>query len=307
LFDMTERTTFRRPLQRQPQQIRRCSLRTERIDMPTLDAIGIRIEDRVLYATLDIPPLNMIGPEFVRDLITLINYLESHEDEVSVVVFDSGNPEFFSAHVDMAQVSGLGTELARLGPGSTLGSLYRRISTLNQVSIASITGRVRGAGSEFILGCDMRFAGDRAVFGQPEVGVGAIPGGGAAQQLARLMGRARAIEVLVGADDFSAELAERYGWINRALPEADLPKFVTALARRIANFPLAGVADAKRRVNEITLPTTDAFAEDSKLFVAGVSRPESQARIAMLFQRGLQTDGPVEAGLGGALGDLPAP
>ena len=273
--------------------------------MLTLDTIAIKIEDRVLHATLDTPPLNMISPELVRDLITLINYLESHQDDISVVVFDSASRDFFSAHVDMVQVSGLGTELARLGPGSTLGSLFRRISTLRQVSIAAITGRVRGAGSEFVLGCDMRFASDRAVFGQPEVGVGAIPGGGAAQHLARLMGRGRALEALLGADDFSAELAERYGWINRVVPEAELADFVNALARRIAHFPQGGIADAKSRVNAVTLPEIDALAEDSRLFVAGVSRPDSQARVAALFQRGLQTDGPVEDDLGQRLADLP--
>lgn len=145
--------------------------------MLTLEAINTRIADRVLYATLDSPPLNMIGPDLVRDLITLVRYVESNEQEISVVVFDAASRDFFSAHVDMARVPALGEEFARLEPGATLGTLYRRISSLNQVSIAAIAGRVRGAGCEFILACDMRFAGHRAIFGQPEVGVGAIPGG----------------------------------------------------------------------------------------------------------------------------------
>jgi enoyl-CoA hydratase/carnithine racemase len=193
----------------------------------------------VLYATLNDPPLNLIGPELVRDLVTLILHLESHTD-ISVVVFDSANPEFFSAHVDMHRAAELGPEIARLEPGAPLGALYRRISTLDQVSIAVITGRVRGAGSEFTLACDMRFAIDSAVFGQPEVGIGAIPGAGAVQHLARLMGRGRALEALIGADDFCAELAERYGWINRALPADELPVFISTLASRIARFPFAG-------------------------------------------------------------------
>src|SRR3984885_12199342 len=272
--------------------------------MSTLDTIDTRVEDRVLHATLNTPPLNMIGPALVRDLITLVHYLETHADDVRVVVFDSASPDFFSAHVDMTQVSALRPELARLEPDAKLGTLFSRISRLNQVSIAAIGGRVRGAGSEFVLACDMRFAAEGALFGQPEVGVGAIPGAGAVQHLTRLMGRGRALEALVGADDFPADLAERYGWINRALPESELASFVTALSRRIARFPPAGIADTKRRVNEIVLPAVVALNEDSRLFLAGINRPESQNRIALLFERGLQTNGPPEAELGSALEDL---
>jgi enoyl-CoA hydratase/carnithine racemase len=272
--------------------------------MLTADTLDIRIDSRVLYVTLNTPPLNLIGPEMVRDLVTLVQYLEA-SDDVSVVVFGSAKPQFFSAHVDMYRAAELSTELARLEPGAPLGALYRRISTLQQVSIAAITGRVRGAGSEFVLACDMRFASDRAMFGQPEVGLGAIPGAGAVQHLTRLMGRGRALEALVGADDFSADLAERYGWINRALPEDELPAFVSVLAARIARFPSAGVADAKRRVNSIALPDVDALREDSQLFLAGLKRPETQARTKLLFERGMQTDGAVEAGFGLALADLP--
>jgi enoyl-CoA hydratase/carnithine racemase len=272
--------------------------------MPTLNTIDTRIEDRVLYATLNTPPLNMIGPAMVRDLITLVHHLETHADDVGVVVFDSASPDFFSAHVDMTQVSALRPELARLEPDAKLGTLFSRISTLNQVSIAAIGGRVRGASSEFVLACDMRFASEGALFGQPEVGVGAIPGAGAVQHLTRLMGRGRALEALVGADDFPADLAERYGWINRALPESELAGFVTALARRIAGFPPAAIADAKRRINEIALPAVDALHEDSRLFLAGIARPESRDRIALLFERGLQTNSSLEAELGAALEDL---
>jgi len=273
--------------------------------MLALETLDVQIDNRVLYATLNAPPLNLIGPEMVSDLVTLVQYLESHDD-VSVVVFGSASPDFFSAHVDMYRASELGSELARLEPGAPLGALYRRISTLDQVSIAAITGRVRGAGSEFILACDMRFASDRAVFGQPEIGVGAVPGAGALQHLTRLMGRGRALEALLGADDFPAELAERYGWINRALPEDELPAFISTFARRIARFPRAGIADAKRRVNDIALPSVDALHEDSQLFLAGLSRPETQARSKLLFERGMQTDGPLEEGFGLALADLPA-
>ena len=273
--------------------------------MLALETIDVRIDDRVLYATLNSPPLNVIGPQMVRDLVTLVLHLES-EDDVSVIVFDSASSEFFRAHVDMYRASELGAELARLEPGAPLGALYRRISSLKQVSIAAITGRVRGDGSEFVLACDMRFAGDRAVFGQPEVGVGAVPGAGAMQHLTRLVGRGRALEALIGADDFGAEMAERYGWINRAMPEKELAVFVSALAHRIARFPLAAVAEAKMRVNDIALPSTDALREDSRLFLGGLSRPDAQARTKLLFEAGMQTDGPLEAGFGAALADLPS-
>ncbi len=272
--------------------------------MLNAETIDIQIQDRVLNATLNSPPLNLIGPEMVRDLITLVHYLEAHDD-VSVVVFRSASPEFFTAHVDMKRALDLGAELDRLEPGAKLGTLYRRISTLDQVSIAAITGRVRGAGSEFTLACDMRFASDNAMFGQPEVGLGAIPGAGAVQHLTRLMGRGRALEALIGADDFPAHLAERYGWINRAMPDSELADFVSALANRIARFPKAGIADAKRRVNDIALPDNDAVEEDARLFVSGLARPETKARSALLFERGMNTDSPVEAAFGAALAELP--
>lgn len=274
--------------------------------MMPLEAIRVRVEGRVLFATLDAPPLNLLGAEITRDLISLVKYLETGEKEISVVVFDSACPNFFIAHVDMGRRQAMLEELDKLEAGATLGSLFRRLSGLQQVTIASVAGRVRGGGSEFILACDMRFASrERAIFGQPEAGVGAIPGAGAAQHLVRLMGRGRALEVLLGADDFSADLAEAYGWINRALPDHELTAFVSGLAHRIAGFPLAGLADVKRQVNAFALPSKEALAEDSRLFVEGASRPETQARLKALFERGMQTDGPTEADFGAALAGLP--
>ncbi|WP_083208422.1 enoyl-CoA hydratase/isomerase family protein [Mycobacterium malmoense] len=271
---------------------------------PSLEVVQLRLEEKVLVATLEDPPLNLVGAALVRDLVALIEFLESHRDEVSVVVFDSASPNFFSAHVDMLDVPGVRAAAARLG-GATLGVLFRRISTLHQVSIASVRGMVRGAGSELVLACDMRFASrERAVFGQPEVGVGAVPGAGGAQHLPRLMGRGRALEVLLSSDDYSAEVAERYGWINRALPDSTLDPFVDRLARRIARFPLAGIADAKLRVNAITLPSVSALDEDGDLFLEGAARPEFQNRIRALFAKKLQTDESTEHGLGAALAEI---
>lgn len=271
----------------------------------SLQVFRTRLEEKVLFATLDDPPLNLVGAEMVGDLVTLVQYLEAHEDEASVVVFDSANRDFFSAHVDMENVPGVREAATRLAQGTTLGALFRRISMLKQVTIASIAGRVRGAGSEFILSCDMRFGSrEKALFGQPEVGVGAIPGAGAAQHLTRLMGRGRALEVLLSSDDFSADLAERYGWINRAVPDESLGPFVDALARRIARFPLDGLADTKRRVNEIALAPDSDMDEDGRLFIQGTDRPEFRVRIQALFEEGLQTDGATEANLGAVLAEI---
>lgn len=274
--------------------------------MLSLNAIRTRQEGRVLFATLNSLPLNLMGPEIVGDLVTLVLHLETSGDDVSVVVFDSASADFFSAHVDMTKVPALRDVLARLGEGSGLGTLFHRISSLKQVSIASIAGRVRGAGSEFALACDMRFASrERALLGQPEGGVGAIPGAGAAQHLTRLMGRGRALEALLGADDFNADLAERYGWINRAIPDAELEPFVDALASRIGKFPSAGLADIKMQVNAISLPSTEVLSQDSTLFLQGVSRGETQARLKQLFVRGLQQHGSeVESRFGAVLSEL---
>jgi enoyl-CoA hydratase/carnithine racemase len=149
---------------------------------------------------------------------------------------------------------------------------------------------VRAAGSEFVLACDMRFAArETAIFGQFEPAFGTVPGGGAVQHLTRLMGRARALEVMLSAEDYDADLAERYGWINPALPAGELDEFVSSLAHRIAGFPAAGHAAVKDRVNAIALAPAEDFRRDSDLFGEGVRRPEAQSRIGAAIERGLQT------------------
>src|SRR4029453_17469377 len=166
---------------------------------------------------------------------------------------------------------------AKLVGEASIGLLFRHVSASRLVTIAQIEGRVRAAGSEFVLACDMRFAArESAIFAQPEPAFGVVPGGGGVQHLVRLMGRGRALEVMLSAQDFDAELAERYGWINRALPADEIDEFVRSLAHRIAKFPGSGHAGVKERVNAIALPTVEDIRRDSDLFIEGTRSPEFQ-------------------------------
>jgi enoyl-CoA hydratase/carnithine racemase len=254
-----------------------------------LETLGLRQEGAVVFAEIAAPPMTLLGPELVRDLVSLIQRAEADE-RIQVLVFSSADPEYFISHVDLNRIAEYRHEAAKLTGEASIALLFRHLSASRLVTIAQIEGRVRAAGSEFVLACDMRFAArESAIFGQFEPAFGTVPGGGAAQHLTRLMGRSRALEVMLSATDYDAELAERYGWINRALPAAELGEFVSALAHRIAGFPAAGHAAVKERVNAIALAPADDFRRDSDLFGEGVREPESQARIQAAFQRGLQT------------------
>jgi enoyl-CoA hydratase/carnithine racemase len=183
--------------------------------------------------------------------------------------------------------------------------LWHKLSELPVVTIAKLRGRARGAGSELALACDMRFAArENAVLGQPEIGFGAPPGAGGVQHLARLLGRGRAMEVILGAADIDAEVAERYGWVNRALPDAELDGFVARLARRIASFPAEAVRSTKQVLNGLTLPGADAIRADARRFQELVGSEAVKARAADLFAQGLQTRGPLELDLGDRIGSL---
>src|SRR6202008_1062154 len=199
---------------------------------------------------------------------------------VQVLVFKSADADYFISHVDVTKIKEYREEAAKLTGEASIASLFRHLSASRLVTIAQIEGRVRGAGSEFALATDMRFAArETAIFGQFEPAFGLLPGGGAAQHLARLMGRGRALEVMLSAQDYDAALAERYGWINRALPASELREFVHALAHRIPGYPAAAPAAVKDRVDAIALAPVDEFRRDSDLFGAGVVQPEAQARI----------------------------
>src|SRR3954447_2554920 len=252
----------------------------------SFETLTIRSEGGVLFAEIEAPPMNLMGPELVRDLVSLIQQAEA-DDAVQVLVFTSADPDYFISHVDVTKIAEYRAEAAKLTGEASIALLFRYLSASPLVTIAQIEGRVRAAGSEFVLACDMRFAArESAIFAQNEPAFGLVPGGGGAQHLVRLMGRGRALEVMLSARDYDAELAERYGWINRALPAAELGEFVSALAHRIAALPAAGAATVKDRVNAIALAPADDFRHDSDLFGSGVTKPEAQARIHAAFRRG---------------------
>ena len=270
------------------------------------ETLTISKEGAVLFAEIGAPPMNLLGPELVRDLVSLIQRAEA-DDAVQVLVFKSADPDYFISHVDVTRIKEYREEAAKLTGEASIALLFRHLSASRLVTIAQIEGRVRAAGSEFILACDMRFAAlESAIFGQFESAFGLIPGGGAAQHLARLMGRPRALEVMLSAEDYNAELAERYGWINRALPADALSDFVRSLAHRIARFPAAGHVEVKDRVNAIALAPAEDFRRDSDLFGEGVSNPEAQTRIQAAMKRGFQTRD-AEMALARMLDDLAVP
>ncbi len=255
----------------------------------TLETLAAQIDGGVVFAEIAAPPMNLLVPELVRDLVSLIQRAEA-DDAIGVLVFRSADPDYLISHVDLTRVAEYRAEAAKLTGEASIALLFRHLSASRLVTIAQIEGRVRAAGSEFVLACDMRFAArESAIFAQFEPAFGLVPGGGAAQHLTRLMGRARALEVMLSAEDYDAELAERYGWINRALPADALDGFVTSLAHRIAAFPAAGHQAVKEPINAIALAPVEDFRRDSDLFGDRVRDTETQRLVQAAFRRGLQT------------------
>jgi enoyl-CoA hydratase/carnithine racemase len=257
--------------------------------------------------TFNNPPINLVTPETIFELQSIVTELEADPD-VQVVVFDSAHPDFFFARYDLRRTAEIPNVLGPSGLPTWL-DLTTRLSQMRIVSIASIRGRTRGVGSEFALACDMRFASrENAVFGQLEVPAGIIPGGGAIEYLPTLMGRGRALEVILGGNDFDAGLAERYGWINRAVPDAELDTFVDDLARRIAAFDPFALRESKRLLNRDTLPDPKQLRETTEVFLHATRRPEVAA-IARKAASIIAAVGPeeFELHLGHYLGQLDMP
>ena len=256
------------------------------------------------HVTFDHPPVNTVTATTVTELSELVEMIELDRD-LNVVVFDSANPDFFLAHYDIAgdpaELEGVETTAGR----HPFTDLHIRLSKSPAVTISAIRGRARGAGSEFALATDIRFASrERAVLGQFEIGVGAAPGGGALNRLSSLVGRARAFEILVSGQDFDGELAERYGYVNRAIPDEQFVDFVDAFAQRVSRFDLLALADIKRFVNAATLPADEPLGAEIDAFWQAAERPAFPALHSQAFKAGYSQRGPVELNLGDFVGTI---
>jgi enoyl-CoA hydratase/carnithine racemase len=256
---------------------------------------------RVLFEN---PPFNIVDATIFEGLQHLLTRMEASPN-LRVVVFESTNPDFYLSHFDLTGKTGNIT--TAVGPSGLpiLMDTFVRLTKSPVVSIAKIRGCVRGASSEFVLACDMRFASrENTLLGQPEVGVGVNPGGGGTERLPLLVGRGRALEIILGANDFDGETAERYGYINRALPDAELDRFVDDLARRIASFDRRPIATAKNLINKVSLPYADLLLDALNAFQTALTWPETQQRIQVLLKRGLQRESDFEQRWPALLGTL---
>ena len=264
------------------------------------------IEETPAYwrVVFDYPPFNIVDAILFQGLQDLLARMDA-SPSLRVVAFESANPEFYLAHFDLTGKTGNIT--TAVGPSGLpiLTDTFVRITRSPVASIAKIRGCVRGASSEFVLACDMRFASrENTLLGQPEVGVGVHPGGGGTERLPHLVGRGRALEIVLGANDFDGDTAERYGYVNRALPDAELDGFVDTLARRIASFDRRAVAAAKNLVNKVSLPSADQLLDALNSFQTALTWTETQQRIEALLKRGLQQDSSFERRWPAVLGTL---
>ncbi|MBX5161531.1 enoyl-CoA hydratase/isomerase family protein [Rhizobium sp. NZLR8] len=249
--------------------------------------------------TFDNPPFNIFGPETIPQFEKVVAAIES-DPNLRVVVFDSDVPGFFLTHYNITPPLAESTSLPS-GPTGLhpLPDMLVRISKSPVVSIALIRGRATGVGSELALASDMRFASrQKAILSQWEVGAALVPGGGPMARLPRLMGRGRALEVLLGSDDINGDLAEEYGYVNRSFDDDKLDPFVDALATRISGFDRQAIADTKRLVDFASLPSDPEIAAGWDAFITSVQRPAAQKNIGRLMEMGLQKDPDIEAKLG---------
>lgn len=264
------------------------------------------IEETSAYwrVVFDHPPFNVMDAGIFEGLQDLLGRMDA-SSELRVVVFESAIPDFYLSHFDLT--GNIGNILTAVGRSGLpiLMDTFVRLTKSPVVSIAKIRGCVRGACSEFVLACDMRFGSrENMRLGQPEVAVGVHPGGGGAERLPHLVGRGRALEIVLSGNDFDGEIAERYGYINRALPDAELDGFVDALARRIASFDRPAIAAAKNLINQVSLPSSDQLLDALTSFETALTWPQAQLRFQTLFKRGLQQNPEFEKTWPAALGTL---
>lgn len=266
-----------------------------------------RASPALWHVTIDNPPINVMGPKFVSQFREIVTALET-DDQVKVVTFESAVDGYFLNHSDFRANF---EELTSIPQGPTgleaWPDILVRLTRAPVVSIALVRGRATGNGSELALACDMTFASrEHSIFSQWEVGVGLVAGGGPMARLPRLIGRGRALEVLLGAYDIRGDRAELLGYVNRALPDAELDAFVHALATRIASFDRWAIANTKRLVNEASLPPDVELDAGWAACMASVKRPAAQTRIKALLEQGFHEPGDSENRLGFYLGQLGA-
>ena len=252
--------------------------------------LQVQVDRGVAFVTIDHPPINLFDLALMQDMARATRELEA-DDGVRVIVFRSANPEFFIAHADVTLIQQLPRDVPpRADKLGGFHAMVDRFRTMPVVSIGMLEGRARGGGSEFLLSLDMRFGAlGRAIVSQPELALGILPGGSGTQRLPRLMGRSRALEAVLGCADFPAELAERYGWLNRALPPEEIGPFVDALARRIASFPAEVIARAKAAVLAAEPDPVPGLLEEAQLFNETLAFDDTQARLQRFLEIGGQT------------------
>src|SRR6201981_3135230 len=255
-------------------------------------------------AIFDYPPFNVVDGDVFQALQGLLVRMETTES-LRVIVFESALPDFYLSHFDLT--GRLGNVMSAIGPTGLpiLMDTFVRLTKAPVVSLARIRGCVRGVSSEFVLACDMRFASlENTKLGHPELGVGLHPGGGGTERLPHLVGRGRALEIVLSANDFDGGTSGRYGYVNRSLPDAELDGFVDALARRIGSFGRRALVAAKKLVNQVSLPPADRLLDAFTSFGAALTWPEAQHRIQAVLERGLQRDTDFEKRWPEVLGNL---
>jgi enoyl-CoA hydratase/carnithine racemase len=257
-------------------------------DQPS-PAIRVADEGGVRWATIDHPPMNLWDAPFTAELVSLISHFDTDET-ARVLVLTSADDEYFIAHADVEMILSLGPEAGgRSDQPAPINQLLDRLRTTPKVSIALVRGIARGGGSEIALACDLRFATPDARLGQPEVALGIVPGAGGTQRLTRLVGRARALEIVLGCADVTGDEAAAMGYVNRVLADDEIEGFVRGLAGRIAAMPALAVAAAKRAVDAALPDPTPGLVVEGAAFLETRLDPEATRRMRQFLEVGGQT------------------
>jgi enoyl-CoA hydratase/carnithine racemase len=255
----------------------------------TLQCTSVDVDAGVAWATIDHPPMNLWDPVLTSDLVALIGAFEADEG-AQVLVLTSADPEYFIAHADVEMILGLPTDaIAASDQPAPINQLLERFRIMPKISIALLRGSARGGGSEIALACDLRFATPEARLAQPEVALGIIPGAGGTQRLTRLVGRARALEIVLGCGDVTGAEAAAIGYVNRVVDASVVDDVVRALAHRIASRPPHAVTAAKRAIDAASPDPTPGLVIEGGAFQESLQHPEAARRMREFLAVGGQT------------------